>query len=96
MSKISKIETAQDLALVFYNDMVENGDDSYDPDSKFTRTLNEIETILMDRLDFKTVSRLEGLILVLSSEDVQQHYIWGFTKALEVARLVFDSDVEVL
>ena len=77
--------------MIFYNDMVENGDDTYDPDSKFTRILNEIEEILMSQLDFKTVSQLEGLILDLSSEDVQQHYIWGFEKALEVARVVYGS-----
>ena len=93
---MKKIITAEDLAMIFYNDMVENGDDTYDPDSKFTKTLNEIENILEKEVDFKTLSELEGLILTLSSEDVQQHYVWGFCKALEVARVAFDSQAEIL
>lgn len=93
---MKKIITAQNLAMIFYNDMVENGDDTYDPDSKFSRTLNEIESILEEEVDFKTLSELEGLILTLSSEDVQQHYVWGFCTALEVARVVFDSQAEIM
>ena len=88
--------TAKELAMVFYNDMVENGDDTYDPDSKFTKTLNEIESILEKEVDFKTLSELEGLILTLSSEDVQQHYVWGFCTALEVASVVYDSQADIL
>ena len=91
---MKKIITAQELAMIFYNDMIENGNDTYDPDSKFTRTLDQIEEILEREVDFKTLSQLEGLILDLSSEDVQQHYVWGFTKALEVGRVVFNSAIE--
>ena len=85
---------AEDLALVFYNDMVENGDDSYDPDSEFTRILNEIEEVMERTLDFKTQSKLEGLILSLSCEDVQQHYVWGFCTGVEVARAVLNCSEE--
>lgn len=93
---MKKIITAQELAMIFYDNMVENGDDTYDPDSKFTRLLNEIEAILERELDFELVSKLESLILDLCSEDLQQHYVWGFCTALAVARVVFDNDAEIL
>ena len=84
--------TVEELAMIFYNDMLENGDDSYDPDSKFTKILNEIEAILEEHLDFKIVSKIEGLTLDLSSEDVRQHYVWGFCTGVEVARAVFNKE----
>ena len=86
---------SEELALIFYNNMLENGDDSYDPDSQFTRILNEIEEVMTEHLDFKTLSKLEGLILSLSSEDVEKHYIWGFCTALEVAKVVYTAGEEI-
>lgn len=86
----------EELAQIFYNDMVEKGDDSYDPDSKFSTILNEIEDVMQENLDFNTLSKLEGLILGLSCEEVEQHYIWGFCTGVEVARVVLDSSDDKL
>lgn len=83
--------TIRDLARGFYIDFCENGGDVYDPDCKFSKMMDEIDDKLFNLLDFKTANDLEGKILNMSSEDVEQHYIWGFEKALEVCRLVYNQ-----
>ncbi len=89
---MSNIMTTRDLAMTFYNEFVENGGDAYDPDSKFSKLMGEIDETLLNLLDFKTANDLEGKIISMSCEDVEQHYIWGFEKALEVCRLVYDRE----
>lgn len=54
--------------------------------------MGEIDETLLDLLDFKTANDLEGKIISMSCEDVEQHYIWGFEKALEICRLVYSRD----
>lgn len=82
----------RDLAMTFYNEFVENGGDVYEPDSRFSKVMGEVDEILMSRLDFKTANDLEGKILTMSCDDVEQHYIMGFEKALEVCRIVYNRD----
>lgn len=89
---MSNITTTRDLAMTFYNEFVENGGDAYDPDSKFSKFMGEIDETLLELLDFKTANDLEGKITSMSCEDVEQHYIWGFEKALEVCRLVYNRE----
>ena len=89
---MSNITTTRDLAMTFYNDFVENAGDVYDPDCKFSRLMGEIDEILFNLLDFKTANDLEGKILTMSCEDVEQHYVLGFEKALEVCRIVYNRD----
>lgn len=55
--------------------------------------MGEIDDVLFELLDHKTANELEEKILIMSGEDVKQHYIWGFEKALEVCRLFFQSAV---
>lgn len=69
--------------------------DVYDPDSRFSKVMGEIDETLFELLDFKTANDLEGKILTMSGEDVIQHYIWGFEKALEVCRTVYNRDFSV-
>lgn len=90
---MSNTMTTRDLAMTFYNEFVENGGDVYDPDSRFSKVMGEIDETLFELLDFKTANDLEGKILTMSGEDVIQHYIWGFEKALEVCRLVYGQKV---
>ena len=92
---MSNTMTTRDLAMTFYNEFVENGGDVYDPDSRFSKVMGEIDETLFELLDFKTVNELEGKILTMSGEDVIQHYIWGFEKALEVCRTVYNRDFSV-
>lgn len=92
---MSSTMTTRDLAMTFYNEFVENGGDVYDPDSRFSKVMGEIDEILFELLDFKTANDLEGKILTMSGEDVIQHYIWGFEKALEVCRTVYNRDFSV-
>ena len=92
---MSSTMTTRDLAMTFYNEFVENGGDSYDPDSRFSKVMGEIDETLFELLDFKTANDLEGKILTMSGEDVIQHYIWGFEKALEVCRTVYNRDFSV-
>ncbi len=89
---MSNITTTRDLAMTFYNEFVENGGDVYDPDSKFSKLMGEIDEALLNLLDFKTANDLEGKIILMSCEDVERHYIWGFEKALEVCRLVYNRN----
>lgn len=95
MSKVTEFENVRDLAVIFYNDFIENGGDVYEPDSKFSKLLNEIDETLLRLFDFKTANDLEGKIISMSSEECEQHYIWGFEKALEVARVVYGSEIEL-
>ena len=92
---MSNITTTRELAMTFYNEFVENGGDVYDPDSRFSKVMGEIDETLFELLDFKTANDLEGKILTMSGEDVIQHYIWGFEKALEVCRTVYNRDFYV-
>lgn len=92
---MSDAMTTRDLAMTFYNEFVENGEDVYDPDSRFSKVMGEIDETLFELLDFKTANDLEGEILTMSGEDVIQHYIWGFEKALEVCRTVYNRDFSV-
>ena len=92
---MSNTMTTRDLAMTFYNEFVENGGDVYDPDSRFSKVMGEIDETLFELLDFKTANDLEGKILTMSGEDVIQHYIWGFEKALEVCRTVYNRDFSV-
>ena len=87
--------TTRDLAMTLYNEFVENGGDVYDPVSRFSKVMGEIDETLFELLDFKTANDLEGKILTMSGEDVIQHYIWGFEKALEVCRTVYNRDFNV-
>ena len=63
--------SAYDLAMIFYNEFVENGGDVYDPDSKFSKLMGEIDETLLNMLDFKTANDLEGKIISMSCEDVE-------------------------
>jgi hypothetical protein len=92
---MSDTKTTRDLAMTFYNEFVENGGDAYDPDSRFSKVTGEIDETLFELLDFITANDLEGKILTMSGEDVIQHYIWGFEKALEVCRTVYNRDFSV-
>ena len=92
---MSNTMTTRDLAMTFYNEFVENGGDVYDPDSRFSKVMGEIDETLFELLDFKTANDLEGKILTMSGEDVIQHYIWGFEKALDVCRTVYNRDFSV-
>lgn len=89
---MSNITTTRGLAMTFYNEFVENGGDAYNPDSKFSKLMGEIDETLLNLLDFKTANDLEGKIISMSCEDVEQHYIWGFEKVLEVCRLVYGRE----
>lgn len=84
--------TTRDVAMTFYNEFVENGGDVYEPDSRFSKVMGEVDEMLFNLLDFKTANDLEGKILTMSCEDVEQHYVMGFEKALEVCRLVYNRD----
>lgn len=89
---MSNITTTRDLAMTFYNEFVENGGDVYEPDSRFSKVMGEVDETLFKLLDFKTANDLEGKILTMSCEDVEQHYVIGFEKALEVCRIVYNRD----
>ena len=51
---MSDTMTKRDLAMTFYNEFVENGGDVYDPDSKFSKLMGEIDEALLNLLDFKS------------------------------------------
>ena len=53
----------RDLAMIFYNEFVENGGDAYDPDSKFSKLMGEIDETLLDLLDFKTCTDHRKVLL---------------------------------
>lgn len=89
---MSNITTTRDLAMTFYNEFIENAEDKYDPDCKFSKLMGEIDDTLFELLDYNTANDLEGKILMMSFEDVEQHYIWGFEKALEVCRIVYNKE----
>ena len=93
---MSSTMTIRNLAMTFYNEFVENGGDAYDPDSRFSKVMGEIDETLFELLDFKTANDLEGKILTMSGEDVIQHYIWGFEKALEVCRTVYNRAFSIV
>ena len=67
---MSNTMTTRDLAMTFYNEFVENGGDVYDPDSRVSKVMGEIDETLFELLDFKTANDLEGKILTMSGEDV--------------------------
>ena len=90
---MNNITTVKDLAMIFYNDLVENSKDTYEPDSKYTKLLGEIEETLSKITDFKTISDLESKIISLSDEDIVHYYCLGFETALDVAKVVFDDKV---
>lgn len=91
---MSNITTTRDLAMTFYNEFIENAEDKYDSDCKFSKLMGEIDDTLFELLDYNTANDLEGKILMMSCEDVEQHYIWGFEKALEVCRRCMASDFQ--
>jgi hypothetical protein len=53
---MSDTMTTRDLAMTFYNEFIETGGDAYDPDSRFSKVMGEIDEALFELLDFKTAN----------------------------------------
>ena len=82
----------KDLAMVFYDRMVDNNEDYLEPDSESSVLMNEIDETLFNLLGFKEANKLEEKMLRMCCIDAELYYTWGFEKAMEVARVIYGSE----
>ena len=88
--------TAKELAMIFYDRMVDNNEDFVEPEPESSKLMGEIDDELFELVGVKKTLELEEKILRMNCLDCIDHYVWGFCTALEVASVVFDSQAEIL
>lgn len=96
MSRRTKIETAEELAMIFYDRMVDNNEDFVEPEPESSKLIGEVIKELTELVGLKKTLELEEKIMRMNCLDCIDHYVWGFCTALEVASIVFDSQAEIL
>lgn len=80
--------STKELAMIFYNDMVENSKGDYQLNSQCKALTNDIDEILHQLPDTDRKEKLESKIIMLIYESSAHFYHLGFEKALEVSRLI--------
>ncbi len=87
--------TAKELAMIFYDRMVDNNEDFVEPEPESSKLMGEVDDELMELVGIKKTLELEAKILRMNCLDCVEHYVWGFEKALEVCSVVYKKQIPI-
>lgn len=82
--------STKELAMIFYNYMVEKSGGNYQLNSKCRTLTNDLDEILSLLPDTNIKEDLDSKIIMLIYETSLHFYHLGFEKALEISRLIYN------